>query len=79
MALFYFTFLKESSLYKCYVKIEAPSAIEARKQMFEHYMMFWGYHYTPEGFDGQAESYGLTEVPLGTPQQFAEDFLCLGN
>ncbi len=66
---FFFTFGQNSSLSDNYVVIEAPTSLDARKAMFEHYGYTWGFQYTWESFHYQPAKYDLTEVPLGTPQE----------
>lgn len=67
MKKFFFTFCMKSVLRNNYVEIEAEDAEAARAAMGESHGMNWAFCYTEDGFRGQPEKYGLTEVPLDTP------------
>lgn len=63
---FYGTFGAGQTLFKNFVVVEAEDTPKAHEKMSEHYGRMWACIYTEQAFQGQAEAYGLSEVPLGT-------------
>ena len=52
------------SLGQRFVKIEAESEVMAREIMWRARGEKWAFCYTSEGFAGQPEQYGLTEIDI---------------
>jgi hypothetical protein len=69
----YGTFGYGQVLAQNYVVLEAKDYIDAFSKMTKHYENLWSHLYTEGAFAGQAERYGLTEVPLGTPNARKSD------
>ena len=72
---FYFTFGFGSTLWKNYVVVEAPNEEAAREKFLaareavDGVRSRWAFVYTADAFDHQPDMYGLTEVPIDTPNQ----------
>lgn len=64
---FYFTFGYGTPYRNNYVRIRAKNAGEAREEMIRRYGLKWAFQYDEEGFKGQAEQYGLTELDSTMP------------
>lgn len=61
---YYFTFMmKQTELKDKYVCIEGSFA-ESRAKMMEVHGDQWAFQYDEEAFAGQAEQFGLQEIPL---------------
>lgn len=70
MEKFYFTYgsnhrdIYGHSLGRRYTVIEAESYWEARNKFVALRGLTWSFQYTEQEFSGQAEEYGLTEIPV---------------
>ena len=61
---FYISYCNGSRQGGCYSVVEADDYEKARKQVFEQIGPAFAFMYSGEEFTGQAEKYGLTEIPL---------------
>ena len=60
---YYFTFGVCTNKGGNYIKIEG-TAESTRKKMVAVHGLEWAFQYNEADFDGQAERFGLTEIPL---------------
>lgn len=70
---FYATFGMNQTLGRSYVKIAARNPTEAREQLALCYGSRWAFLYNAEDFESKIARYGLTEVALGTPNEYLEE------
>jgi hypothetical protein len=57
-----------------FVVIEAEDSEAARGIMFEKHGKLWAFCYNEDAFKGQPKRYGLTQVPLGTPNAIEHEY-----
>lgn len=61
---FYITYGFGSNLSKCYSEVEGVDYHAARTEVHRVAGVAWAFMYTSAEFEGQAEKYNLTKVPL---------------
>lgn len=70
MKKFYFSFGYGTTNRNNFVCVEAEDYGAARQTFCEQHGDQFAFQYTEEEFAGQAEQYGLTEVPIGTKAEW---------
>ncbi|MES2730010.1 MAG: hypothetical protein V4621_07970 [Pseudomonadota bacterium] len=69
---YYATFGMNQTLGRSYVKLAALNAADARAQLHLCYGTRWAFLYNAEDFESKIARHGLTEVGLGTPNEYLE-------
>jgi hypothetical protein len=74
MPKFYVTYSFNSNLKDNYSIVEADCYDSARDEIFNETEGKFAFMYDEESFEGQADKYGLSEVPLQQQLMLSEDY-----
>jgi hypothetical protein len=61
---YYITYGADYLQHKNYSVVESDTYSNARQSVIDQIGFHWAFIYSEEGFAGQVEKYGLTEIPL---------------